>query len=291
MFDVPGKPGPRHPAPNATMVEAKRRARRLLADRVRIDNKRLEQTMAVIQLPPPQSPEEEDAHALIQVLDPELQEKLAAAIRDLPGDQGKAAKISRLMNIQVRHQAIVRLFAQGMHPDRIARSVGVSRSTVDSVVKGYLRRRKDEYQSTDMDTLILLMAEGYLEDIDKLTDVISNSRNGPAVVGAVNARQMARQKYIDLLADFGFVKRAAVETPDAGKGDTYNQYVVVDAATVQEVTRNMLRAKRHIRGLPPDEQADNRLSSLVVRDDDNVIADPGAHNAGIARKLESYDHD
>lgn len=258
-------------APNETIRNARTRMRKMLRNRVETDDARLEQAVRTFS-EPAATPEEEDARALIAVLPPDIQTKLAAAVRDLPGDSGQLAKINRVMNINMRHQAIVRLKAQGMHPERIARAVGVSRWTVDEVCKNYFKRRQVELEGENFDQFIMIMAEGYLEDIDRLTDVVQSSRHGAAVVGAINARQMARQKYIDLLADFGFLHRAPKEQVIQheglpGAGDTYNQFVVVDPDTVRELTRNMLRAKRQMNGIPQNPEDDNRLASLVVQDE------------------------
>lgn len=258
--------------PTKPLSEARTRMRKLLAARQLADDARIETAVRRNSMTPASTPEEDDARALMEVLPPEVAQKLAAAVRDLPGDSGQLAKINRLMNVHMRHQAIVRLKAQGMHPERIARAVGVSRLTVDQVCNNYFKRRQVELESENFDQFIMIMAEGYLEDIDRLTDVIQSSRHSQSVVGAINARQMARQKYIDLLADFGFLKRAPKEQIIQheglpGQGDVYNQYVVVDPDTVRELTRNMLRAKRQMNGLPQNPEDEDRLASLVVQDE------------------------
>jgi hypothetical protein len=92
------------------------------------------------------------------------------------------------------------------------------------------------------------------------------------VVGAIKARQEARQKYVDLLADFGFIARKPTEVHVTGDGTNVDartqNVIVVDAATLKGLAKDMLAKKRIMHGQPPDEKDDDRIAELVVHADD-----------------------
>jgi len=217
------------------------------------------------------TPEEEDAQELADQLDPEIRIALSVAKKELAGSVGQIAQVSPLLNIAARHSLIIRLRAQGMHPERIARAVGVTRRTVDKTVQGYFKRAEIDIRNQSMDQFVLLMAEGYLEDIDRLTEVIANSRHAGGIVGAIRARQEARQKYVDLLADFGFLNRKPTEVHVSGDNinvDARQQVLVVDADAFKQYTKEILRQKREKNGEPENDEADERIAGLVVSGDE-----------------------
>jgi hypothetical protein len=219
-----------------------------------------------------QTPEQEESEELERELDPGLLKALQRATTDLPGGLVPVRQATDRVNVKARHDMIVRLRAQGMHPDRIARAVGVTRTTVNGVIREYFERKEVELRTSRMDQFILLMAEGYLEDIDRLTDVIISTKNPSAVVSAIRARQEARQKYVDILADFGFITRAATDVHVTGDGvsiDARTQNViVVSEDQLKSITKDILAEKRKIKGEQPDEDHDNRIADLVVYADD-----------------------
>lgn len=216
-----------------------------------------------------QTPEVRDALELTSMLDTDLVRELAQTIKELPpGAQYDEARGNELLSVQARHDLIVRLRAQGMNPTRIARAVGVTSNTVTKVVNRYFSRKEAELRTQRMDEFILLMAEGYLEDIDRLSDIISRSSHVAAVVGAIKARQEARQKYVDLLADFGFIARKPTEVHVSGDGTTIDartqNVIVVDADTLKGLAKEMLAKKRQMHGEAPNESEDARIADLVV---------------------------
>lgn len=220
-----------------------------------------------------QSPEVRDALELTSRLDAELVRELAQTIKELPpGAQYDEARGNELLSVQARHDLIVRLSAQGMNITRIARAVGVTTNTVLRVKNNYFSRKEAELRTQRMDEFILLMAEGYLEDIDRLSDIISRSSHVAAVVGAIKARQEARQKYVDLLADFGFIARKPTEVHVTGDGTTIDartqNVIVVDADTLKGIAKEMLAKKRVMNGETPNESEDARIADLVVYSND-----------------------
>ena len=216
-----------------------------------------------------QTPEVRDALELTSFLDSDLVRELAQTAKELPpGAQYDDARGNELLSIQARHDLIVRLRAQGMHPTRIARAVGVTTVTVKNVVARYFSRKEQDLRSQRMDEFILLMAEGYLEDIDRLSDIISRSSHVAAVVGAIKARQEARQKYVDLLADFGFIARKPTEVHVTGDGTTVDartqNVIVVDAETLKGMAKEMLAKRRITQGDVQHDSEDARIADLVV---------------------------
>lgn len=209
-------------------------------------------------------PELEEARELEASLDPELSTALKRAHSSLKGEAGETASRSDVLNMQVRHQLIIRLKAQGMMEDRIARAVGVTKRTVQRIVENYWKQRRIELDQQDMDNFVLLMAEGYLEDIDRLTDLVRSSSHASAIVGAIKARQDARQKYVNLLADFGFLKRKPTEIDITveGMGDT--NILVIDAQLMKAYTRDLLAEKRLGMGETIDDDSDERIADFVV---------------------------
>lgn len=219
------------------------------------------------------APEEEDALALQSYLGTDLVKALARSVRELPpGEQFDAARRSTLLSVQARHDLIVRLISQGMNKTRVSRAVGVTNKTVDEVVSSYFSRKELDLRNKRMDEFVLVMAEGYLEDIDRLTDIIQRSTHATAVVGAIKARQEARQKYIDLLADFGFITRKPTEVHITGDGATVDartqNVIVVDASTIKSLAKDMLKQRRLEKGEPTNEAEDERISQLVINADD-----------------------
>ena len=220
-------------------------------------------------------PELEDAQRLNDELPPDLAAALARAKSTLPGEAGQAALSNDLMNVQVRHQLIIRLRAQGMLEDRIARAVGVSLRTVQRVVTGYWQKKREELNQQDLDNLVLLIAEGYLEDVDRLTDVVRKSSHASAIVGAIKARQEARQKYVDLLADFGFLKRKAHEVDVNVSGMETNQNViVVNQDVLRRYADDLLDEKRMLKVGGADAPIDEDLEDFVVINESDGQSDP-----------------
>lgn len=217
-------------------------------------------------------PELEEAVELEASLDPELAAALKRASSTLKGEAGETASRSDVLNLQVRHQLIIRLKAQGMMEDRIARAVGVTKRTVQRVVENYWKLRRIELDQQDMDNFVLLIAEGYLEDIDRLTDIVRSSSHVSAVVGAIKTRQEARQKYVDLLADFGFLKRRPTEVEVKIDGADTN-ILVIDPEMFKVYTKDLLAQKRLARGELSDDDADERIADFVVGfKDEDVVA-------------------
>lgn len=225
------------------------------------------------------SPEEEDARVLAESLPEYIAAPLMRATTPLKRLDGTSeAQLPDLLNMYARHQLILRLRAQGMQPDRIARSVGVSKTVVDLVVRNWYQTRAGQLRSESLDQFALLMAEGYLEDIDKLTEVIISTRHPTALIGAIKARQEARQKYIDLLIDVGYLQRTPQQVnvhhdgiPE--NGDT-NVMVVLSTEDLKSASLAFLRQKREARGEQPDDEADQRLANLIVSADDPSIPSP-----------------
>lgn len=215
------------------------------------------------------SSELSDARELVGQIGPDI---AAALNSDKPlVRKGGATEVfdASELNIQARHQLIIRLRAQGMHQARIARAVGVTERTVYNVVKDWYAKYAERIKQEDMDQFVLMLADGYLEDIDKLSDVIDQASSrgfAPAIVGAIKARQDARQKYVDILVDFGFLRRRAVEIDvnHQNAGDQYNQVVVISPQDMKAASMAFLKQKRLARGQELDEDADDRLSTLVV---------------------------
>lgn len=221
------------------------------------------------------SPDMIDALELQERLGEDLVTALAKSAKSLPpGEQFEAAKGNELLSMQARHDLIIRLRAQGMHTSRISSALGVTRRTVENVVHNYFSHKEKELRNQRMDEFVLLMAEGYLEDIDRLTDIIQRSTHSAAVVGAIKARQEARVKYIDLLADFGFINRKPTEVHVSGDGTTIDartqNVIVVDTDTLKRLTKQVLAEKRQVKGQPENDVEDERLADLVVYADDIV---------------------
>jgi hypothetical protein len=219
------------------------------------------------------TPEQEDAEDLERRLDPEISLALKGASKELPkGEQFDSARSSQLLSMQARHDLIIRLRAQGMRPDRIARSLGIGKKTVDNVVKAYFSRVEGELRAQRMDEFILMMAEGYLEDMDRLSDVVARSTQSSAVVGAIRARQDAREKYVNLLADFGFINRKPTELNITGDGATVDartqNVIVMSQEQIRAITKELLQQKRIAKKQPADPQDDDRIATLVVTADD-----------------------
>lgn len=245
------------------VIEARPKRKRRMQSRPSIEKRIAEATRTVA------TPEVRDALELTSMLDADLVRELAQTIKELPpGAQYDEARGNELLSVQARHDLIVRLRAQGMHPSRIARSIGVTTQTVTKVVTRYFSRKEQDLRSQRMDEFILLMAEGYLEDIDRLSDIISRSSHVAAIVGAIKARQEARQKYVDLLADFGFIARKPTEVHVSGDGtivDARTQNViVVDADTLKSLAKDMLAKRRLQQGEPSNDSEDARIADLVV---------------------------
>jgi len=224
----------------------------------------------------PYNPEQEDAQALIDSLDLVIRAALEKAVlggKNLPTAIGGNAPLNTVLNMQARHDLVVRLRAQGMHPTRIARQLGLSLNTVNAIISQYFKRKEQELRSQRMDEFILLMAEGYQEDMDRLSDVVNMSKNTSAVVGAIKARQEARQKYIDLLADFGFIVRKPTEVHVTGDGtqvDARTQnLIMVSDEQMKEITHRLLEEKRKEKDPnAPEGEEDNRMKNLVVSAND-----------------------
>lgn len=216
-------------------------------------------------------PEQEDAHELVNSLPPELQEALNSS-KALKKNGGELVGLTDAKaNIHARHQLIVRLRAQGMHTTRIARAVGVTERTIRNVIKHHYAKVAEDLKNENFDQFILMLADGYLEDIDRLTDLIESMPRqfGPALVGAIKMRQESRQKYIDILADFGFLKRTPIEVDvhHSGTPQVQQQVVVLSPDDLKAASMEFLRTKRRLLGEQPNvdtDRADEKRSALVV---------------------------
>ena len=220
----------------------------------------------------------DDAKTLRAILPDEVADALLAAQGGaIEKDQrliDAGAMDQPLISMQARHDAIIRLRAQGMHPIRIASAVGVTRRTVENVVKNWYEKHAKELKELDLDEFVLMLADGYLEDIDRLTDIIAawsgqRAPMGLAVMSAIKIRQETRQKYIDLLAEFGFLKRKALEVDVTvqGGGDTYNQMIFLRPEDIRAASMEFLAMKREARGEPRDALTDESISDLIVASD------------------------
>lgn len=215
------------------------------------------------------TPEQEDAEELLKELDEEVSTALQVASGQLPkGEQFDTARGSSLLSMQARHDLIVKMRSQGMRVDRIARALGVSKTTIDKVVDAYFTRVEKRLRNQRMDQFVLMMAEGYLEDMDLLTASLATTRNVSSIVGGIRARQDAREKYVNLLADFGFINRKPTELTISGDGvvvDARTQNViVVTADQIKAITKDLLAQKRAVSNQPSDPEEDERLATLVV---------------------------
>lgn len=219
-------------------------------------------------------PELADAEALRKVLPDQLADALMRAIKPLGTDveKNEAIRDKPLLSMHARHSLIIKLRAQGMLPERIARAVGVTRATVDNVVKRWYAEYADKLRQEDMDQFVLLLADGYLEDIDKLTEIVQTTRHPNAIIGAIRARQEARQKYVDVLADFGFLSRKAVEVhvdnaDEFGPSTQTNNMFFMRPEDIAAASMEFLRAKRIAQGRDENFAEDDRLSHLIVAED------------------------
>lgn len=224
------------------------------------------------------SPEMEDAIALQERLEPEVANRLMTSGKDLPQTpQYDEARSNALLSMQARHDLIVRLFAQGMRKERIARAMGVNLGTVEKVLTGYFNHKEQELRMQRMDSFVLHMAEGYIEDMDRLQDIIARSSHAGAIVGAIKARNDAREKYTNLLADFGFIARKPTEVHVSGDNATIDartqNVIVVSQDELKSFTRKVLADKRAAEGLDSDDITEGEVidadggNSLVVTGD------------------------
>ena len=113
-----------------------------------------------------------------------------------------------MLSMHARHDLILRRRAQGWHVTRIAAEVGMSRRGVEAVLERSLPLRMPGTQPTDVDELLLLIADGYQQDLDDLGDLITEDSTQTQKLRAIRARMEVRGRYLEMLAEFGLTSRA-----------------------------------------------------------------------------------
>ena len=85
----------------------------------------------------------------------------------------------------------------------------MSRRGVEMVLERALPLRPSSIPTTDAEELLLIIAEGYASDIEDLGDFLVEEASPRQWLSAIKARMAARERYLALLVEFGFVSRGA----------------------------------------------------------------------------------
>jgi hypothetical protein len=126
--------------------------------------------------------------------------------------QGQISSAERLSK-QARHDLILRRHTQGWHVTRIAAEVGMSRRGVEGVLERARSTLSNKDPGDELERLLLLIADGYQEDLNDLGDFIAESSSPRQTLSAIKARMEARERCSDLLAEFSFISKRDREPP------------------------------------------------------------------------------